>query len=621
MFDIKEELKKLPDSPGVYIHKDEFGQVIYVGKAISLKKRVRQYFQSPENQTPKTRELVKHIAEFEHINAGSEMEALVLENNLIKKYQPKYNILLRDDKTYPYIKVTMGEEFPRVLKCRKVVNDSSKYFGPYASNGATNVIIDLLNSVYSLKRCSDQKFGKDFKPCLNYHIKQCSGLCTGNISRDEYLKTIDKVMEFLSGKSKDLRRELESQMELASEDMRFEDAAKIRDQILAIDTISEKQRVVLSKPENLDILMPVNGLSGSHVLMFIVRDGKLSGRESFFMGEEGEEGKAQILSEFIKQYYSSNVMVPKEILVSEEVIDNSLLEEWLSNLRGNRVRIFVPERGEKRALMDVVRKDAFMMLSDIDAITQREMEKAEAVTRSMIDVFGEDLGKKIHRVESYDISNTNGMDSVGAMVVFEDGKPVRRDYRRFKIKTIEGQDDTGSLMEVLFRRFSRAKAGDPGFAKLPDAIFMDGGLGQVHAAQDVLAALKLDVPVAGMVKDDKHRTRALLWQDEETPLKSHSELFAYCGAIQEEVHRFAIEYHRSLRSKSLSKSVLDNIEGIGEKRKTALLAKFGSVENIRNATVYELSDTEGMNQKVAESVAEYFAKDSLHESVKCTKKA
>ena len=609
MFDIKEELKKLPDSPGVYIHKDEFGQVIYVGKAISLRKRVRQYFQSPENQTPKTRELVKHIVEFEHINTGSEMEALILECNLIKKYQPKYNILLRDDKTYPYIKVTMGEEFPRILKCRKVVNDSSKYFGPYASNWATNEIIDLLNSVYSLKRCSAQKFDKDFKPCLNYHIHQCRGLCTGNVSRDEYMKIIDDVLEFLSGKNRDLRSKLEEKMNKASDELRFEDAAEIRDQIAAIDTISEKQRVVLSKPENLDILMPVSGLSGDHILLFTVRDGRLSGRESFFMGDEKDEGKAHLISEFIKQYYFSNVMIPKEILLSEEAEDKVLLEEWLSDQRGSKVRIFVPERGEKRALMEVVKKDAFMMLSDIDAIAQREMEKTEAVTRSLISVFGEDLGRRIHRVESYDISNMNGMDSVGGMVVFEDGKPVRRDYRRFKIKTIEGQDDTGSLMEVLFRRFTRAKEGDPGFAKLPDAIFMDGGLGQVHAAQDVLAALKLDIPVAGMVKDDKHRTRALLWQDVETPLRGHSELFAYCGAIQEEVHRFAIEYHRNLRNRSLSKSVLDNIEGIGEKRKTALLAKFGSIENIRKATVYEIAETEGMNQKVAETVADYFAKE------------
>ncbi len=609
MFDIKEELKKLPDSPGVYIHKDEFGQVIYVGKAISLRKRVRQYFQSPENQTPKTRELVKHIVEFEHINTGSEMEALILECNLIKKYQPKYNILLRDDKTYPYIKVTMGEEFPRILKCRKVVNDSSKYFGPYASNWATNEIIDLLNSVYSLKRCSAQKFDKDFKPCLNYHIHQCRGLCTGNVSRDEYMKIIDDVLEFLSGKNRDLRSKLEEKMNKASDELRFEDAAEIRDQIAAIDTISEKQRVVLSKPENLDILMPVSGLSGDHILLFTVRDGRLSGRESFFMGDEKDEGKAHLISEFIKQYYFSNVMIPKEILLSEDAEDKELLEEWLSDQRGSKVRIFVPERGEKRALMEVVKKDAFMMLSDIDAIAQREMEKTEAVTRSLISVFGEDLGRCIHRVESYDISNMNGMDSVGGMVVFEDGKPVRRDYRRFKIKTIEGQDDTGSLMEVLFRRFTRAKEGDPGFAKLPDAIFMDGGLGQVHAAQDVLAALKLDIPVAGMVKDDKHRTRALLWQDVETPLRGHSELFAYCGAIQEEVHRFAIEYHRSLRNKSLSKSVLDNIEGVGEKRKTALLAKFGSIDNIRKATVYEIAETEGMNQRVAETVADYFAKE------------
>ncbi len=613
MFDIQEELKKLPDSPGVYLHKDEFGQIIYVGKAISLKKRVRQYFQSPKNQTPKTRELVKHIAEFEYINAGSEMEALVLECNLIKKYQPKYNILLRDDKTYPYIRVTLGEEFPRVLKCRKVSNDKSRYFGPFASDWATNKIIDLLNDVCCLKRCSAVKFDKNFKPCLNYHIHQCKGVCRGDVSREEYMQSVEMAMEFLQGKDKQIRRMLTDKMNAASEGMRFEDAAVYRDYLYAMDTIAEKQRVVLSKPENLDIVLPVSGLSGVHALLFTVRDGRLSGRESFFLGDDGGESPEELISEFIKQYYFANVMIPKEILLSSLPVDSELLADWLSGQRGSRVTIAVPERGEKKALMDVVKKDAFMMLSDIDARTQRQTEKEDAVRQGLIAVFGQELGSRIHRVESYDISNINGMDSVGGMVVFEDGKPLRKDYRRFKIKTVEGADDTGSLTEVLFRRFSRAKAGDPGFSTLPDIIFMDGGAGQVHAAQDVLSALKLDVPVAGMVKDDKHRTRALLWEEKETPLKGHSELFAYCGAIQEEVHRFAIDYHRSLRGKALSRSVLDEIEGIGEKRKTALLARFGSVENIKKASAYEIAQTDGFTMKAAESVEAYFSRERKEE--------
>ena len=605
MFDIKEELKKLPDSPGVYIHKDEFGQVIYVGKAISLRKRVRQYFQSPKNQTPKTRELVKHIVEFEYINAGSEMEALILECNLIKKYKPKYNILLRDDKTYPYIKLTMNEEYPRIIKSRKVSNDKAKYFGPFASDWATNEIIELLNDVCCLKRCNTQKFNAGFRPCLNYHLHKCKGLCTGDYSKEEYLKQVEMALEFLQGKDSKIKKQLQDSMNKYSDEMNFEEAAKCRDYLAAIEAISEKQRVVLSNPENIDIILLVSGLSGTHALLFTVREGKLSGRESFFLGENSEQ-KSELLSEFIKRYYYANVMIPKEILLSELPQDHALLEEWLSSERGSKVEITVPQRGEKRALMDVVKKDAMMMLSDIDARTNRQMEKEKDLKDGLEKVFGAELANRIHRVESYDISNMNGLDSVAGMVVFEDGKPLRKDYRRFKIKTVEGSNDTGSMTEVLFRRFKRAKDGDPGFSVLPDIILMDGGLGQVHAAEDVLSALGFDVPVAGMVKDDKHRTRALLWQDVEYPLRGNTALFSYCGAIQEEVHRFAIDYHRSLRGKALTRSVLDDISGVGEKRKTALLAKFGSIDNIKAATKYEIAETPGLNLKVAEEIEEYF---------------
>jgi len=608
MFDIQEELKKLPDSPGVYIHKDEFGQVIYVGKAISLKKRVRQYFQSPKNQTPKTRELVKHIAEFEYINAGSEMEALVLECNLIKKYQPKYNILLRDDKTYPYIKITLGEDFPRVLKCRSAANDKSKYFGPFASDWATNEIIELLNDVCSLKRCNAQVFTKDFKPCLNYHIHKCMGVCTGEVSKEKYQESIDLALNFLQGKDKALEKKISEDMLKASDEMRFEDAAKYRNYLSAIETIKEKQRVVLSNPENLDVITLVRGLSGTHALVFAVREGKLSGRESFFLGNT-EEAKDELLSEFIKQYYYGNPLIPSEIIVSERPVEAELLSEWLSKQKGHKSELTCPQRGEKKALLDVVNKDAFMMLADIDSRTQRQIEKQDAVRNSLIDVFGPVLGAKIHRIESYDISNINGMDSVAGMVVFVDGKPMKKDYRRFKIRTVEGADDTASMTEVLFRRFSRAKEGDPGFSTLPDILFMDGGLGQVHAAENVLKALGFDIPVAGMVKDDKHRTRALLWQDIETTLRGKTALFSYCGAIQEEVHRFAIDYHHNMRGKALTKSVLDEIPGIGEKRKAALFEKFGSVENIKNASKYELAAVDGLNLKVAEEIEKFFKKD------------
>ncbi len=611
MFDIKEELKKLPDSPGCYLHKDEFGQIIYVGKAVSLKNRVRQYFQSPKNQTPKTRELVKHIKEFEYIAVGSEMEALILECNLIKRYRPKYNILLRDDKTYPYIKVTLKEEYPRVLKTRRLLNDGSKYFGPYADTGSVNTIIDLLNSVYCLKRCNARSFPPGHTPCLNYHIHKCRGICRGDVDREEYMRSVEKVMDFLAGRDKELIRDIQSRMETASAELRFEDAAECRDQLSAIESLQEKQRVVLSRPEDLDIIFIVGGLAGSHALLFTVREGKLSGRESFFLGDtEGEKDEA-LLSEFIKRYYPDAASIPKEILLPAMPVDSGLLEKWLSELRGSSVALNVPARGEKRALMDVVRKDAQVMLRDIDERAQRQIEKDEAVRNQLIEVFGEELGRRIRRVESYDISHIMGMDSVGAMVVFEDGRPLKKAYRRFKIRTIEGADDTGSMTEVLFRRFKKAVDGDPSFSKLPDAIFMDGGAGQVNAAKDVLFALKLNIPVAGMVKDDKHRTRAMLYEGIETPLKGRSELFAYCGRIQEEVHRFAIDYHRSLRGKAMHRSVLDEIPGIGEKRKLALLNSFGSVDAIKAASEEELAKAPGMNAKAAAAVHEYFAERSM----------
>ena len=607
-FDIKEELKKLPDTPGVYLHKDEFGQVIYVGKAISLKRRVSQYFQDSKNHAAKTREMVKHIAEFEYINCGSEMEALILECNLIKKYKPKYNILLRDDKTYPYIKVTLGEEYPRILKTRRLVNDGSKYFGPYADATAVNTIINLLNSLYSLKRCNAQSFDEKFRPCLNFHIHQCQGICTGKVSKEEYMKSIDFALDFLYGRSTALNRELKEKMQQASDEMRFEDAAKYRDCLNAIESLNEKQRVVLSHPENLDIVLVVSGIAGDHALLFTVREGKLSGRESFYLGEHTEEeDKLDNLSEFIKRYYHENIMIPKEIMVSKLPKDGGLLSEWLSVQSGHKVEITSPQRGEKRALMDVVQKDAQIMLIDIDARANRQIEKNEKITLGLCEIFGEELGRKIRRVESYDISNIFGVDSVGAMVVFEDGYPLKKAYRRFKIRTVEGADDTGSLLEVLFRRYKNAVDKVPGFEVLPDAIFMDGGAGQVTAAKNVLNALHLDIPVAGMVKDDHHRTRALLYEDVEYPLKGKTELYTYFGSIQEEVHRFAIEYHRSIRNKSVQRSVLDNIEGIGPKRKAELLNKFGSVERIKNAELSELETV--VNSRVAEDIKRYFDKE------------
>jgi len=606
-FNIQEELKKLPDTPGVYLHKDEFGQIIYVGKAISLKRRVSSYFRQPEKHSPKTRELVKHIVEFEYINCGSELEALILECNLIKKYRPKYNILLRDDKTYPYIKLTLAEEYPRVMKTRRLVNDGSKYFGPYADVSAVNTIIDLINSVFALKRCNAKAFPKDFKPCLDYHIHQCKGVCKGNVSKEEYRSCLDEVVDFLQGKSSNILRQLKEKMNQASEEMRFEDAATYRDQIEAAKALFEKQRVVLTSGENLDIILTLGGIAGDHALLFTVREGKLSGRESFFLGERSDgEASSHILAEFIKRYYSEEVMIPKEILVKENPVDVELLEEWLSEKGQRKVKIYTPQRGDKKALMDVVLQDARIMLSDIDERTHRRIERDEKVFAGLCDVFGTELAEKLHRIESYDISNTFGVDSVGAMVVFEDGRPLKKAYRRFRVKTVEGPDDTGSLTEVLFRRFRNAVEKTPGFEVLPDILFMDGGAGQISAAEAVLKALKLDIPVAGMVKDDHHRTRALLYKGTEYPLKGKTELFAYVGAIQEEVHRFAIEYHRNSRDKSMTKSVLDQIEGIGPKRRAALLEHFGSVEEIKRADFEALCAV--LSRDAALAVYNYFNK-------------
>ena len=609
MFDIKEELKKLPDSPGCYLHKDEFGQIIYVGKAVSLRNRVRQYFQSPKNQTPKTREMVKHIREFEYIAAGSEMEALILECNLIKRYRPKYNIVLRDDKTYPYIKVTLKEEYPRVIKTRRLVNDGSRYFGPYADAGSVNTIVSLLNSACCLKRCNAQSFPEGFAPCLNYHIHECRGICRGDVDREEYMRSVEKAMDFLAGKDRELQKELEEKMQKAAGELRFEDAAALRDRLAAIASVREKQRVVLAKPEDLDIVLMISGLAGAHAILFTVRQGKLSGRESFFLGDTGGEPEELVLSEFIKRYYPDALTIPKEILLTKMPSESGLLAEWLSKLKGSSVSLAVPARGEKRALMDVVKKDAQLMLKDIDERAHRQMERDEALKNQMAEVFGEELAESIRRVESYDISHIMGTDSVGAMVVFEDGRPLKKAYRRFKIRTIEGADDTASMTEVLFRRFKKAAEGDPSFSQLPDMVLMDGGAGQVNAAKDVLAALKLGIPVAGMVKDDKHRTRAILFEGSETPLKGRNELYSYCGRIQEEVHRFAIEYHRGLRGKAMHRSVLDDIPGIGEKRKLALLSHFKSVDAVKAASVEELAEAPSMNRKAAEEVYNYFSKE------------
>ena len=592
------------------MHKDKLGQVIYVGKAISLRSRVRQYFQSAAKSNPKVRAMVSHIAEFEYITCATEMEALILECNLIKKYMPKYNVLLRDDKTYPYIKVTTTEEFPRVLKTRIIAKDGSRYFGPYSDAGAVNQIVDLLSNIYSLKRCSAQEFPASHRPCLNFHISQCKGVCTGKVSSAEYRQSIDKVLEFLGGKEKPLLRSLEEKMLTASENLEFEEAAKYRDYIASVKAISETQRVTMAADKDLDVVLPVKDEKNSFIALFTVRDGKLSGRETFQIQTDENDDRTEMVTEFIKQYYSQWAMVPPEILVETVPDDVELLEEFLAR-EGRKVRIFAPQKGEKRALLKMAQSDCVEMVKTLSEKAKLSEEKQKTIREEVAFVLREagyaPEAKQAYRIESYDISNTNGVDSVGAMVVFEGLKRSQKDYRRFKIKTIEGPDDYGSLQEMIYRRFKRAQAGDPAFAKMPDAIFMDGGQGQVTAARKVLKAMQLDIPVVGMAKDDSHRTRAIVFEDgRELDLKQRPMLFKYAGTIQEEVHRFAIDYHRSLHSRNTIRSVLDNISGVGPTRRNALLNHFETIEAVKKAGMEELTQVPGITEAIAKNIIEYF---------------
>ena len=623
MFDIKENLKKLPDSPGVYMHKDKLGNIIYVGKAISLRNRVRQYFQSSRNMDPRVRSMVSQIAEFEYITVGSEMESLILECNLIKKYRPKYNILLRDDKTYPYIKVT-SEEYPRVMKTRQLKKDGSRYFGPYSDAGAVNKIVDFLNASFELKRCSASSFPRDFKPCLNYHINQCRGVCTGLVSKEEYAQAVAGAVEFLNGHNQTVLNRLNARMKEASEKMEYEEAAAYRDYIQAAEALAETQRVVMRHNDEADIVIPCNTEEDAYMIIFYVREGKLIGRESYSLDAHMsvDSDEASMLSAFLTQHYSRMASIPKEILVSRLPKDSATLEEFLTKEAGHNVKLIKPERGEKRALVKLALKDAEEMAKTLDERAAAEKERKQTLGRELWEVLSkiEDMpaydGRE-YRAEAYDISNTNGVDTVGAMVVFNGLKPDRKGYRKFKVRTVQGQDDYASMQEVLSRRFLRVFDGDEKFAILPDIIFMDGGKGHVSTALEVIDATGFDIPVVGMVKDDHHRTRALIYRKgdefEEISLTDKPLLYKYIGRMQEEVHRFAIDYHRKVRGKSLTGSLLDEIEGIGPVRRSGLLEAFGSIDEIRRlATSGDPEDLEtlakapGMDKKSAESVKRFF---------------
>ena len=645
MFDIQEQLKNLPDRPGVYMHKDSLGNVIYVGKAVSLRNRVRQYFQSSRNMDPKVRSMVSQISEFEYITVDSEMEALILECNLIKKHRPKYNILLRDDKTYPYIKVTK-EEWPRVVKTRVVRKDGGSYFGPYSDAGAVNRIVDLLNSSFALKRCSAVAFAPGFRPCLNYHINQCRGICTGGVSHDDYDEAVAGAVEFLRGHSAPLVNTMKKRMKEASDNLDYEKAAEYRDYIEAAESLNETQRVVLHHSNEADIIVRVG--QGDKVTdafaVFSVRDGKLVDREtmSMDMSSSIDEGSASILAAFINQHYSRMPDVPREVIVAEKPSDAALLEQYLSEISAHSVKIVKPERGEKRALLKLALSDAAVLADSMDRRAKAAAARREELGKEIWDVLCEmqtesgPYDGRQFRAEAYDISNTNGVDTVGAMVVYEGLKADKQSYRKFRVRTVEGQDDYASMREVLSRRFMRVFSGDDKFAVLPDIIFMDGGKGHVTAALEVIEATGFEIPVVGMVKDDHHRTRGLIvrvpgeaeeiaadgdgfsWV--EITLADKPLLYKYIGNMQEEVHRFAITYHHKLRSKNLEHSVLDDIKGIGPKRRKALLEAFGSVEEIKKIAAggeagsgNESSDpveilmrADGMDRKSAESVVQFF---------------
>ncbi|MDE4541108.1 excinuclease ABC subunit UvrC [Thermoanaerobacterium sp. R66] len=611
---IEEKLKLLPDKPGVYIMKDSSGKIIYVGKAVILKNRVRQYFQNQSNQLPKVRTMVKHVADFEYIVTDTELEALILECNLIKKHKPKYNILLKDDKNYPYIKITVNEDYPRIVFTRRVEMDGAKYFGPYSSAFAVRETIKLLRHMFPLRSCNrniERDMGKD-RECLYYHIGLCSAPCTGRITKEEYKKLTDDVLMFLEGKRDVLLKKLKEEMEKAAENMEFEKAAKLRDQIYGIEKTSEKQKIVSASLEDQDVISMARSAEDACIQVFFIRDGKVSGREHYFMKNTDDMDRSEIMSSFMKQFYDSAPYVPKEIILDVDMEEKDVLMEWLSEKRGNKVSIVVPSRGKKKDLVDMVYENALEALKN-DVNLKMERQKNDAVSE-LSNLIGIDYAE---RIEAFDISNIRGTDNVASMVVFVDGKPHKSSYRKFIIKTVEGQDDYGSMREVISRRISHGlkeqnqietgerKEDKAKFHIMPDLILVDGGLGHVKTAIEALQQLNVEIPVYGMVKDSKHRTRGLVSPDGEIDMPMTGKAFRLVAEIQDEAHRFAITFHKDTKSKKLRSDLL-NIPGIGEKRMKALYKAFKTIDGIKNATVDELKKVEGMNEKAANAVYDYF---------------
>ena len=616
MFDIPAELKKLPESPGVYIMRDKTDDIIYVGKAKILKNRVRQYFQNSANHSLKVKQMVSNIDHFEYIVTGSEVEALILENNLIKKHNPKYNILLKDDKTYPYIKVTTNEMFPRVFVTRKLLKDKNKYFGPFTNSSAVKENIALIDKIWQVRRCS-KVFPRDIgkgRPCLNYHIGQCKAVCTGKVSEEEYNKMIGEILDFLGGKTENVVKNLTSKMLKYSAEMEFEKAAEVRDTIESIKILNQKQIIENLHIDDRDVIGFARGIRECIMQIFFIRGGKITGREHFMLEECEDVEDKELMTQFVQQFYSGTPFIPKEVILQCEIDDFDLISQWLCEQKGQRVNVLVPQKGERKSLVLMAQNNAKIVLDKFGAEIRREHKRTKGALEEIQKALNIDF--ELNRIESYDISNTQGFESVASMVVFENGLPKRSDYRKFKIKTIIGPDDYGSMEEVITRRFTRyinETSGDEnvkkaGFDKKPDMIFLDGGKGQISAVQKALTNLNLYVPVCGMVKDDRHRTRALMYNGEEIELPYTSEGFKLLTRIQDEVHRFAIEYHRKLREKKQVHSILDDISGIGSVRRKALMKHFGDINAIRRAEVEELQQVDGMNIKSAEAVYNFFRK-------------
>ena len=620
MFNFEEELKKLPRKPGVYIMRDDKDVILYVGKAINLHNRVRSYFRENIGRGPAIDQMVSLIARFEYIVTDSELEALVLENNLIKENSPKYNTLLKDDKTYPYIKVTVGEDYPRILFSRTMKKDKSRYFGPYTSAAAVKDTIELLNKLYQLRPCTrvlPRDTGLE-RPCLNYHIKQCLAPCQGYVSKEEYRQQVAGALEFLNGNYSPILKDLEEKMNKAAEELEFEEAARYRDLLSSVRQVSQKQKITEGVGEDKDILALYQDETEAVVQVFFVRDGKLIGREHYYMTHVPENNKPAILQDFVKQFYAGTPFIPRELMLQYEIEDAELIEKWLSERKGSRVYLKVPKIGSKEKLVELAAQNAKLVLSQDREKLKREEGRTIGAVKEISDLLQLPLTGTA-RMEAYDISNINGFENVGSMVVYEKGKPKRSDYRKFKIKSVSGPDDYACMREVLTRRFRHGMEESKeleeqemdqeygSFTKFPDLILMDGGRGQVNIALSVLEELGIDIPVCGMVKDDNHRTRGLYYHNIELPIDTHSEGFKLITRIQDEAHRFAIEYHRSLRSKTQVKSVLDDIPGVGPARRKALMRHFKSLAEIRQASVEELMEIPEMNERTAEEIVTFFA--------------